>query len=460
MSVSDDIIAQASEAYAKLNAQGASIPPRLIELVTAGKTEYDLSHPLAGTTSEVSYQGESTPTKPLSKAQKQPLGELNVSLNNFTLPSANQVEMPTYEGQRASYKELTKGESGRLDKAQLNELPRESRIGELERLKTFKPTRQVNLRDISKIRTRKIPGLGYSRLNKVHLTRADRVELDKADSYTDESVPNLRELSTIKPRVAKYPPDLLTRLISKKWKGHPPLRESTLGEFEPTRGINLTRVIRTKNATKTVSHVDFDLRRVKISLTQSYLANRSEPLAIDMVDFDRWLNGIRRSVAHVKMVTISQAIVNKAPTPSNSILDELLEQFKEIAKDASIKGTLAKMTDKQRQAFEEYTGGSNELVKRLVSNLLNHYQYGHSYDMSPTDPGYIDAFRADLNALNNALHALEKDIEDEVGDMWEAYHDEETRRSEERESTIGGILTREEVKNLRDADMGYMDPNF
>lgn len=460
MSVSSDIIARASELYAKLNAQGASIPPRLIELVTAGKTEYDLSDPLAGTTSEVSYESESTPTKALSKAQKQPLGELNMSLGNFVLPTVNQAEMPTYEGQKARYKELTKGKSGRLEKAKLNELPRESRAGEVERVESFKPTRQVNLRDIHEIRTRKINKLGYSRLNKVHMTRADRVKLDKATSYTDKSAPNLRNLSTIKPRVAKYPPDLLTRLISKKWKGHPPLRESTLGDFEPTRGINLTRVIRAKNARNTISHVDFDLRRAKISLTQSYLANRSEPLAIDMVDFDRWLNGIRRSVAHVKMATINQAIVNKAPTPSNSILDELLEQFKEIAKDASIKGTLAKMTDKQRQAFEDYTGGTAELVKRLVSNLLNHYQYGHSYDMNPTDPGYIDAFRADLNALNNALHALERDIEDEVGDMWEAYHDEETRRSEERESTIGGILTREEVKNLRDADMGYMDPNF
>lgn len=460
MSVSSDIIAKASELYAKLNAQGASIPPRLIELVTAGKSEYDLSDPLAGTTSEVSYQSESIPTKALSKAQKQPLGELNMSLNNFTLPSANQAEMPAYEGQKARYKELTKGKSGRLEKAKLNELPRESRVGELERLKSFKPTRQVNLRDIHEIRTHKINKLGYSRLNKVHLTRVDRVKLDKATSYTDKSIPNLRELSTIKIKVAKYPPDMLTRLISKKWKGHPPLRESTLGDFEPTKGINLTRVIRTKNATKTVSHVDFDLRRAKISLTQSYLANRAEPLAIDMVDFDKWLNGIRRSVAHVKMATINQAIVNKAPTPSNSILDELLEQFKEIAKDASIKGTLAKMTDKQRQAFEDYTGGSNELVKRLVSNLLNHYMFGHSYDMNPTDPEYIDAFRADLRALNNALHALEKDIDEEIEGMWGAYHDEQTKKAEERESTIGGILTAEEVKNLRDADMGYMDPNF
>lgn len=460
MSVSDDIIAKASELYAKLNAQGASIPPRLIELVTAGKTEYDLSHPLAGTTSEVSYQGESTPTKALSKAQKQPLGELNMNLGNFTLPNVNQVEMPKYEGQKARYKELTKGKSGRLEKAKLNELPRESRVGEVEQLESFKPSKQVNLRDIHEIRTCKLNKLGYSRLNKVNVTIPIRGELDKADSYTDKSVPNLRELSTIKPRIAKYPPDLLTRLISKKWKGHPPLRESTLGEFEPTKCINLTRVIRTKNARNTISHVDFDLRRAKISLTQSYLANRSEPLAIDMVDFGKWLTGLKRSVTHVKMITISQVSVNKAPTPSNSILDELLESFKEIAKDASIKGTLAKMTDKQRQAFEDYTGGSHELVKRLVSNLLNHYQFGHSYDMSPTDPGYIDAFRADLRALNNALHALEKDIGDEVSDMWEAYHDEQTKRAEERESTIGGILEPEQVANLRDADMGYMDPNF
>lgn len=460
MSVSDDIIAKASELYARLNAQGATTPPRLIELVTAGKTEYDLSDPLAGSTSEVSYRGESTPTRHLSKAQKQPLGELNMSLNNFTLPNVNQAEMPTYKGQKARYKELSKGKSGKIDKAKLNELPRESRIGELERLKSFKPTKQVKLRYLHEIRTRKIPRLGHSRLGKVDLTKTIKGELDKANSYTDKSVPNLRELSTIKPRVAKYPPDLLTRLISKKWKGHPPLRESTLEGFEPTRGINLTRVIRAKNARNTISHVDFDLRRAKISLTQSYLASRAEPLAIDMVDFGKWLTGLKRSVTHVKMITISQVSVNKAPTPSNEILDELLESFKEIAKDASIKDTLAKMTDKQRQAFEDYTGGSNEMIKRLVSNLLNHYMFGHSYDMNPTDPEYIDAFRADLRALNNALHALEKDIDEVIEGMWEAYHDEQTKKAEERESTIGGILTAEEVKNLRNADMGYMNPNF
>ena len=460
MSVSNDIIAKASELYAKLNAQGASIPQRLIELVTAGKTEYDLSDPLAGTTSELSYESESTPTKALSKAQKQPLGELSMSLGNITLPSVNQAEMPTYEGQKARYKELTKGKSGRLEKARLNELPRESRIGELEQLKDFKPTKQVNLRDMSEIRTRKLPGLGYSRLNKVPLPIPSRGELDKVTSYTDKSMPNLRDLSTIKIRVAKYPPDLLTHLISKKWKGNPPVRESTLEGFEPTKGINLTRVIRAKNARNTIKHVDFDLRRAKISLTQSYLANRSEPLAIDMVDFDRWLNGLRRSVTHVKMMTVSQVSVTKAPTPSNEILDELVESFKDIAKSASINGTLAKMTDKQQQAFEDHTGGAEELVNRLVSNLLNHYMFGHSYDMNPTDPEYIDAFRADLRALNNALHALEKDIDEEIEGMWEAYHDEQTKKAEERESTIGGILNREQVANLRDADMGYMDPNF
>lgn len=463
MSVSDDIIARASELYAKLNAQGASIPRRLIELVTAGKTEYDLSEPLAGTTtttSEVSYQSESTPNKPLSKAHKQPLYTLNMNIGNFTLPSVNQGEMPTYSPQKARYKELTKGKSGKLDKAELNELPRESRIGELEKLESFKPTREINLRDINEIRVRKLTGLGYSRLNKVQLPIPSRGELDKVASYTDKGNPSLRELSTIKIRVTKYPPDMLTRLISKKWKGNPPLRESTLDGFEPTRGINLTRVIRAKNARNTISHVDFDLRRAKISLTQSYLANRSEPLAIDMVDFDKWLNSLRRSVTHVKMITISQVSVNKAPTPSNSILDELVESFKDIAKSASIKGTLAKMTDKQQQAFEDHTGGAEELVNRLVSNLLNHYMFGHSYDMNPTDPEYIDAFRADLRALNNALHALEKDIDEEIEGMWEAYHDEQTKKAEERESTIGGILNREQVANLRDADMGYMNPNF
>lgn len=460
MSVSDDIIARASELYAKLNAQGASIPPRLIELVTAGKTEYDLSDPLAGSTSEMSYQSEPTPTKHLSKAQKQPLGELNMNLGNFILPNVNQAEIPVYEGQKARYKELTKGKSGRLEKAHLNELPRESREGELERVKSFKPSKQVNLRDIHEIRVRKIPTLGYSRLNKVHVTRADRVKLDKATSYTDKSIPNLRDLNTIKIRVAKYQVDSLTHLVSRKWKASPHARELNLGNFEPTKGINLTRVIRAKNARNTISHVDFDLRRAKISLTQSYLANRSEPLAVDWVDFDRWLTGIRRSVTHVKMITINQVRMGKVPTPSNEILDELLMSFKGIAMRASITKTLDRMTDKQRQAFEEHTGGLDELVHRLVDGLLNSYHYGHSYDMNPTDQEYIDAFRADLRAINNALHDLVLNIKKEIEGMWQAYHNVKIKRVEERESTLGGFLNPEQVKNLRNADMGYMDPNF
>lgn len=195
-----------------------------------------------------------------------------------------------------------------------------------------------------------------------------------------------------------------------------------------------------------------DLTRLKRWILRRYKRPKLKHYEIQGESLKELTARLRRALSHIKYIADIK-LSDATPTAVYNLV--FAPYYSKLVMEVFKQDIYTPMTRAQKKAFKHawHQGHISKgvILEKMLAKLA---EYGGGDIRSTADPKAITRI---VQANNLAVRRVLANLMDIVASGWEEYHQEKMERLSKQKTTVGALLNKEDVEELEDSDLSFLD---